>query len=134
MDNADRVRETWAQAIVHREALANSFYTLLFQRAPQTQVLFKGDMQEQGVKLIDTLNFIIDHLDDTDQLLPAARDLAIRHVSYGVDPAHYDMVGACLIEAMGTILGPDFDEAAGAAWAETYTGLVGYMLEEAYPA
>ena len=133
MDKNDRVRDTWAKVIVHREALASRFYTLLFQKAPQTQALFKNDMQAQGVKLIDTLNFIVDHLDEPDLLLPAARDLAVRHVSYGVAPEHYEIVGACLIEAMQSILGDEFDEAATADWVETYGGLVGHMLPLAYP-
>lgn len=134
MNRTDHVRETWAKAIVHREALASRFYTLLFQKSPETQPLFKNDMDAQGTKLIDTLNFIVDHLDDAEELLPAARNLAIRHVSYGVEPAHYDLVGACLIEAMASILGHDFDAESQTAWAETYGGLVGYMLPEAYPA
>ncbi len=133
MDTHDRIRDTWAKAIVHRETLSSRFYALLFQKAPETQVLFNGDMQAQGVKLINTLNFIVDHLDEPDQLLPAARDLAIRHVSYGVAPEQYDVVGACLIEAMQSILGVEFDEAAQNDWAETYGGLVGHMLPVAYP-
>ena len=133
MDKNDRVRDTWAKAIVHREALASRFYTLLFQKAPQTQSLFKNDMQAQGVKLIDTLNFIVDHLDEPDLLLPAARDLAIRHVAYGVAPEHYAVVGVCLIEAMASILGDEFDAGATADWAATYEGLVSHMLPAAYP-
>ncbi|MEL7097199.1 MAG: globin domain-containing protein [Pseudomonadota bacterium] len=134
MDSHNRIRDTWAKAITQREALAARFYTLLFQKAPETQVLFTGDMHAQGVKLIDTLNFIVDHLDDPDQLLPAARDLAIRHVSYGVAPEHYDVVGASLIEAMQSILGPDFDAAARQDWGSTYSGLISHMLPAAYPA
>ena len=133
MDRNDRVRETWAQAVVHREALASRFYTLLFQKAPQTEALFKNDMQAQGAKLIDTLNFIVDHLEEPDLLLPAARDLAIRHVSYGVAPEHYDVVGTCLIEAMKSILGAEFDEDATADWVDTYGALVAHMLPAAYP-
>lgn len=133
MDTHDRIRDTWAKAVMHREALSSRFYTLLFQKAPETQVLFKGDMQAQGVKLIDTLNFIVDHLDDPDQLLPAARDLAIRHVSYGVAPEQYDIVGDCLIEAMQFVLGAEFEEAAKNEWINTYNGLIGYMLPAAYP-
>lgn len=133
MNTHDRIRETWAKAVIHREALSGSFYTLLFQKAPETQILFKGDMQAQGVKLIDTLNFIVDHLDDPDQLLPAARELAIRHVSYGVVPEQYDLVGACLVEAMQSILGGDFDKAAETDWINIYGELVGHMLPAAYP-
>jgi hemoglobin-like flavoprotein len=134
MDRNDRVRNTWAKAIVHRKALASRFYALLFQKAPQTQALFRNDMEAQGEKLVSTLNYIVDHLDEAEELLPAARALAIRHVAYGVEPDHYDVVGICLIEAMDTILGPEFAFADRAAWAETYGGLVDYMLPEAYPA
>ncbi len=127
----DHIRATWAKAIVQREELARSFYARLFQIAPDTQPLFKNDMDEQGIKLVDTLNFIVDHLEEPDTLLPAARDLAVRHVSYGATAAHYDAVGAALLDALQTIIGPDFDDAAKTAWAETYSGLSSYMIGEA---
>ena len=134
MTTNDRVRKTWARAIVHRETLSSRFYTLLFQKAPETKVLFKNDLQMQGAKLVSTLNFIIDHLDEPDYLLPAARDLAILHVSYDVRPEHYDLVGTCLIEALQSILGTELDDLARQAWADTYAALVSEMLPAAYPA
>ncbi len=133
MDNTERVRTTWAQAILHREALAQTFYTLLFQRAPQVQPLFQNDMRAQGAKLVETLNFIVDHLDDGDSLLPAARDLAMRHVAYGATPEHYDAVGSALIEALSTLLGNAFDAETKAAWSETYNALAAEMVKSAYP-
>jgi len=133
MAHTDDIRRTWALAMVQQDALARRFYTQLFKDAPQTRPLFQSDLDVQGAKLVETLNFIVDHLDAPDQLLPAARDLAMRHVSYGVRPVHYDAVGAALIATLDGLLGDAFDDPARAAWADAYSGLCAHMIAEAYP-
>lgn len=109
------------------------FYANLFRIDVSTKPLFVGNLELQGRKLIQTLGFIVDHLDDADELLPAARDLAIRHVSYGVQPGQYDSVGTALIKTLKQLLGADFGPEDEKAWTETYTFLSGAMIKAAYP-
>lgn len=130
-DAVRRIRRTWAKATVDPVALTQFFYTRLFQLAPQTQSLFRSDMEAQGTKLAQTLEFVVDNLDEPDILLPAARDLAVRHVAYGVTAEQYAFVGQSLIESLKHLLGSDFEQADHDAWAETYTGLATYMIENA---
>ena len=132
-ENESRVRGTWAIAMANREQVARMFYTLLFRSHPEVKPLFGTDIEAQGQKLVDTLNFIVDGLDAPDVLLPAARDLAIRHVGYGVLPEHYAAVGAALLETLETLLGPEFDADSRAAWEGIYGMLSSYMIEQAYP-
>ncbi|MGV6839382.1 MAG: globin domain-containing protein [Planktomarina sp.] len=132
MDDIKRIRRTWAMAAADQAATTQVFYTRLFEIAPETEVLFKTDLTAQGVKLAETLGFVVDHLDDPDDLLPAAKDLAIRHVAYGVLPEHYAHVGAALLHTFKQLLGPEFSDEDHAAWANTYTGLADYMIKEAY--
>lgn len=122
------IRKGWAVAAVSPDATARAFYAHLFQLDPETERLFHSDMGVQGRKLTETLAFIIDHLDDLDELMPAARDLAVRHVSYGVIAEHYTTVGQALIAALQDIVGDGFSVEDAAAWADVYGELSGAMI------
>ncbi|MEM1076706.1 MAG: globin domain-containing protein [Pseudomonadota bacterium] len=129
-----RIRKTWSLAAAIPEQVAHVFYANLFRTDPSTKPLFVGDLELQGRKLIQTLGFIVDHLDEQQKLLPAAQELAIRHVSYGVSADQYASVGTALIKTLKQLLGADFSREDEIAWAETYSGLSDAMIEAAYAA
>lgn len=129
----DRVRMGWALAAAIPERTAQTFYANLFATDPSTRSLFRGDLQLQGKKLTATLGFIVDHLDDPDTLLDAARALAVRHVAYGVTPDQYATVGAALISTLQELLGADFSPEDRLAWTRIYTALSAEMVDAAYP-
>lgn len=132
-DDLDRVRRGWAVAAGLPDRTAQTFYATLFAQDPSTKPLFRGDLALQGRKLVDTLGFIVDHLDAPDRLMPAARFLAIRHVGYGVTAAQYLSVGTALITTLRTLLGSTFSDADEAAWRRVYSGLSDAMIAAAYP-
>jgi len=132
MDDIKRIRRTWAMAAADQATTTQVFYTRLFEIAPETEALFKEDLAVQGVKLAETLGFIVDHLDEPDDLLPAAKDLAIRHVAYGVLPEHYAHIGSSLLHTFTHLLGTDFSKEDHAAWENTYKNLADHMIKEAY--
>ena len=76
---------------------AGLFYDRLFEIAPEVRPLFRHDIDEQKRKFIATLAVIVGSLDDSSKLDRAAPTaLARQHVSFGVQPAHYSLVGeAC---------------------------------------
>ncbi len=126
------IRTTWARVAPVPEMAAALFYGRLFRIAPQTRPLFRSDLGAQGRKLVDTLGFVVDHLDDPDALLPAARALAVRHVGYGVAAEHYAPVGEALVWTLQQMLGDGFGAAERDAWTEAYGAIAGEMVEAAY--
>jgi hypothetical protein len=60
------------------------FYGRLFEIAPAVKPLLRGDMTEQGCKLMATLGVVVNSLGNLEGVLPAASALAKRHVDYGV--------------------------------------------------
>ena len=126
------LRTSWSTAVSDEEALARLFYRRLFEAAPETEDLFEADLGVQGRKLVATLSFIIDSLDDENALLQAAGDLAIRHVAYNVSADQYALVGTALIETLRDLLGARFDDQTEAAWLATYTALSDHMVRVAY--
>src|SRR6266436_3715409 len=73
------------------------FYGRLFEIAPAVKSLLRGDMTEQGCKLMATLGVVVNSLGNLEAVLPAASALAKRHVDYGVKAADYTPVGAALL-------------------------------------
>ena len=108
------------------------FYARLFELDPALRALFRGDMQEQGRKLMSVLGLAVGSLEKLDQLLPAVRQLGVRHVGYGVDDGHYATVGAALLWTLEKGLGSAFTPEVRAAWTTTYTTLASTMLDAAH--
>lgn len=128
-----RIRKNWARAIAAREIIGRVFYENLFRIAPETRALFPDTLDEQGRKLVQTLSWIVDTLDNADDLVAGAEALAVRHVGYGVKPEQYTAVGTALIATLQAGLGEDFSAADEAAWVRVYTGLSQSMIKAAYP-
>lgn len=131
-DQVDRIRRNWAKAAAGGDAVGQMFYAKLFAAAPQVRALFPEAMDGQARKLMQTLNWIIDHLDAPEDLTAAAEALARRHVDYGVRAEHYDAVGAALIATLRDGLGAGFEAEDEAAWRAAYGQLSGIMTEAAY--
>ncbi len=79
-----------------------------------------------------TLALVVGSLRNLASVMPAVESLAVKHVSYGVKPAHYGQVGEALLWTLERGLGPDFTPEVKAAWAQTYRALSGAMIAAAY--
>lgn len=126
------IKRTWSRVVPIKDTAAGLFYNKLFELDPSVKPLFKGDIKEQGAKLMATLNVVVEGLDKLDQVVPVAKELAVRHVAYGVKPGHYDTVGAALLWTLEQGLGDGFTPDVKQAWASAYTTLAGAMKEAAY--
>ena len=127
------VQESFAKVAPISDAAAEIFYADLFETAPEVKPLFSNsEMASQGKKLMTTLGVVVRGLSNLESVLPAARDLAVRHVSYGVEKDHYPMVGASLIRTLEKGLGDDFTDDVRSAWVTAYTALSGVMIDAAY--
>lgn len=131
-DQIDRIRTSFRQILPISGLAAELFYARLFDGNPEFQALFKGDMTRQGEKLMQTLGLVVMGLDEPTKILPAARDLAGRHVAYGVTPAMYAPVGETLIFTLAHSLGEAFDAETRSAWEAAYAMLSEEMVRSAY--
>ena len=126
------VQDSFAKVAPISEQAAALFYGRLFEIAPEVKPLFKGDMAEQGRKLMATLAVVVNGLANLDSILPAASALAKRHVAYGVVPGHYAPVGEALLWTLERGLGSGWSQELAAAWVAAYTTLSQFMIGEAY--
>ena len=127
------VQDSFRQVAPMAEAAAGLFYARLFELDPDLRSLFKGDMSEQGRRLMQMLGLAVKSLDRPEQLLPALRALGARHVAYGVREKDYDTVGRALLWTLRQGLGDAFTPEVEAAWAEVYAALAAAMQGGAVP-
>jgi hemoglobin-like flavoprotein len=125
------VRDSFAKVAPIAAAAASMFYARLFVLDPSLRRLFRGDMAEQGRKLMTMIGTAVANLHRLDSIVPAVRDLGRRHGGYGVQPAHYQTVAAALLWTLEQGLGDEFTPATRDAWVECYTVLATTMQEAA---
>jgi len=121
------VQESFAKVEPIAEAAAELFYNKLFELDPKLKDLFKGDMKEQGRKLMAMIKAAVRGLDNPPKLIPAVQELGRRHVGYGVTEKDYDTVAVALIWTLGQGLKDDFTPEVEAAWTKVYSLLADVM-------
>jgi hemoglobin-like flavoprotein len=125
------VQTSWQTVLPIADQAATLFYGRLFELDPSLRVLFRGDMAEQGKKLMQMITVAVKSLTNLDQVIPAVQALGRRHVGYGVTDAHYSTVGMALLWTLEQGLGAGFTPEVRAAWTETYTTLATVMKDAA---
>lgn len=129
----DLVQDSFAKVVPIKDTAAELFYARLFEIAPEVKPMFKGDMAEQGAKLMTTLGAVVNGLKNLDAIVPVAEKLAVAHVDYGVKAEHYAPVGAALLDTLEKGLGDAFTADTKAAWTTAYGTLSSVMIAAAYP-
>ena len=115
------VQQSFAQVAPIAEVAAELFYGRLFELDPKLKSLFRGDMKEQGRKLMQMLGMTVKSLDRLDEILPAVHAMGERHAAYGVTDGHYDTVGEALLWTLEKGLGKEFTPEVKRAWVAVYT-------------
>jgi len=129
-EQIELVKSSWAQVVPIADTAAKLFYGKLFDLDPALKPLFKGDMGEQGRKLMRMVGTAVNGLDQLDRIVSDVKDLGVRHVAYGVQDMHYDTVGSALLWTLGQGLGDTFTTDVETAWATVY-GLLADTMKSA---
>lgn len=125
------VQSTFAAVVPIADTAAKLFYSKLFELDPELKSLFKGDMEEQGRKLMKIIGTAVNGLDKLDEIVPVVEDLGKRHVDYGVKDKDYNTVGTALLWTLQQGLDNKFTPEVEEAWTVVYTLLAGTMKSAA---
>ena len=126
------VQSTWQLVKPNSTQVAAMFYQRLFQIDPSLRTLFRGNMEEQGKKLMATLNLAVTSLTKLNTIVPAVEELGRRHAQYGVPDESYATVAEALLWTLEQGLGEQFTEEAREAWTITYQTLSQIMIDAAH--
>ncbi len=125
------VKDSWAKVLPIKETAAELFYGRLFETYPEVKPYFKGDMKEQGRKLMAMLNTAVSGLDNLDGLIEPLKQSGKAHKGYGVKAEDYDKVGDAFLWTLEKGLGEAFTPDVKEAWVVVYTTVAGVMIEGA---
>ena len=73
------IRSTFTSVQTLGPAAATLFYNHLFEADPTLRPLFRGDMDQQGQRLLSMIGAAVGLLDKPQQLLPVLQQLGRRH-------------------------------------------------------
>jgi hemoglobin-like flavoprotein len=123
------IRNSWEKVKPLGATAGEIFYGHLFEAAPGVKHLFKSEPKAQAGKLIAMIGTVVKNLDKLDVISGELVRLAQRHNTYGAEPAHYEVVGACLLKTLQQGLGADWNDELKEAWATAYGILAAVMID-----
>jgi hemoglobin-like flavoprotein len=126
------VKESWGYVIVKSDEAGQTFYSRLFEVAPNVRALFKTDIKDQSRKLMSMVTLVVSKLDRLETLIAELKALATRHNKYGTKREHYIVVGECLIYTLKTGLAERWTKEVEEAWVAAYRTLSGAMIENQF--
>jgi len=125
------VQQTFMKVLPISDLAAGLFYKKLFEMDPSVRPMFKGDMNEQGRKLMQMIGMAVTGLSTPSEIMGLVADLGRRHGEYGVVDTHYDTVRSALLWTLKQGLGPEFTPEVETAWGEAYDFLAKVMKDAA---
>jgi hemoglobin-like flavoprotein len=125
----DLVQSSFVQVAVVAEDVASMFYWRLFTLDPELRAMFRGDMKEQGKKLMTMIGTVVGNLRHLEKIVPGVQALGARHAGYGVREEHYDTVATALLWTLEQGLGHTFTDEVRDAWTAAYTLLANVMKD-----
>lgn len=107
----------------HGTAITTEFYRSMFVAHPELLNVFNHANQAKGrqqTALANTVYAAAVHIDNLEAILPSVVQIAHKHVSLGIVPEQYPIVGEFLLKAIKTVLGDAATPDIIQAWAEAY--------------
>jgi nitric oxide dioxygenase len=107
----------------HGLAITTAFYRNLFTEYPDLKNLFNMGNQAQGLQqqsLAAAVFAYASNISNPEALTPVISRIAHKHVSLGILPEHYPIVGRHLLGAIKEVLGDTATQPLLDAWSEAY--------------
>lgn len=119
----DIVKSTAPILEVRGTEITTVFYKNMFAAHPELLNIFNHANQAKGrqqTALANTVYAAAVHIDNLAAIIPAVKQIGQKHVSLGIKPEHYPIVGEHLLGAIKEVLGDAATDDIINAWAEAY--------------
>jgi NAD(P)H-flavin reductase/hemoglobin-like flavoprotein len=124
------LRESFAALAPRAGELTEYFYGHLFATGgPEVIDIFPPDMSYVRMHLAEAIGQAVTNVDKPEVLAPLLRQLGRTHRKFGIEPRHFEMVGASLLAALARFAGDAWTPELKATWAEAYGVVSGLMME-----
>ena len=123
------LRSSFATLQPSADALARRFYARLFATYPQLRPMFAGtDFTEQRRKLMASVAAVVALADKPDALEPVLASMGRQHNQLGVQPQHYEYVGASMLAALADECGEAWTPELSQTWDAALRFVSGRMI------
>ena len=126
-DLARLLKESWGLVEEKQDKVAGYFYARIFLSHPELRDLFPVQMDLQRSRLLNAIITAVQTLGDPERFDGYLRALGRDHRKFHVEPAHYEVVGGALIEAMRSYAGEQWSVEYDQAWADAYAVIAAKM-------
>lgn len=133
--NSELILQRYQKALFEaNKALADTFYERLFETAPETRELFKGDLEEHKQKFVNMLALLTRSMNRLHDTLNTMQELGVSHMKLGVKITDYQPFLSALLWSLRERLGEeDFNDVVAKAWIAVLSRIAGIMVNAAYP-
>ncbi|KKB62785.1 dihydropteridine reductase [Robbsia andropogonis] len=132
-DQRDIVKATVPLLETGGETLTRHFYEMLLREHPDVRPFFNQANQVDGAQqraLARGVLMYARHIDNLEALGPLVSQVINKHVSLQILPAHYPIVGACLLRSIREVLGAEVaTDAVLDAWRVAYGQLADVLIQ-----
>lgn len=105
-----------------------TFYELLFRRAPALRSLFREDLAGQGMKFMTTLGLVMARIRDEESVDEQFRELGVKHAALGVHAADFEPMEEALIDTIAAELGDEATPELKALWRKAFREISSRMI------
>lgn len=125
------IKATAPVVAAHANQITATFYPLMFERFPEVRAVFNQSHQRGGAQPQALANAIIAYASNIDRLEvlgSAVAGIVQKHVSLNITADQYGIVGSCLMEAIGQVLGDAVTAEIADAWGAAYWQLARLLI------
>jgi len=122
-EDIELVQQSWRVLEPVKRVAAELFYVKLFELDSTLSLLFSDDLRLREQKFLQFMDATVNGLDRADVLMPAIREIGIRHPLFGDNAEHHHSVAAALLWTLEKCLRSDFVPDTRSAWTRVYGAL-----------
>ena len=123
------IRQTYGAVQEKVDDASSAFYRNLFSASEEIKGMFRGDMNDQGMRFMTALGTIVHSLDDSAAMDEKIGGLGTGHAALGVRPKHYVTLNEVLITTLAEFAGETWSPEAAVAWQKALDAIAEQMLE-----
>ena len=129
--NPELVESCWSK-VKHNQgenAYSTIFYESMFEQHPNIKPLFSSDTESQRIKLLNTLNLVINSIHHLEELKEPFLELGKLHKNINVDAPMYDIVISHSVSALKVASNNTITPEEEKAWEQAFKVISDTMLE-----
>jgi len=113
-----------------KDEITETMYEILFEKYPETKVLFEDATDDQPKKLANAIYAYASNIDKLDNLQKGLETMVKAHVKTNIKPEHYPMVQDALLSSIKKTLGEACTSEVENAWNTAYEFLANILIEK----